>query len=235
MPNKYEKTLKQSFKNFEERFLIGYTYAPNNKPASLDIKQVEAMTKGLDTEFKDPKKWTTNSKPSLYYECGHVTLQHKEPENLGWSDTSDDWQWLCFGNIPQSEHLNCLNKVFPFDRNDPRPARVQYAERVMKRGGSYSWSDGRRTVWSPATQATKNDERLVEVFITGKLSHIWEPPKDQKTAAAVRSRLRVHPSRGHFYWLGNGDQLRPALHNLAKEVTARLKTELPAVTKKPIH
>ena len=62
-----------------EETLIGYTFG-----VPLTIEMLEDMQARARADLESGA-WRSKSKPSVYYEGGHATLQHGSLDNLGWT------------------------------------------------------------------------------------------------------------------------------------------------------
>jgi len=172
--------------------IIGYTF---EEP--LTVAMVDDMKARTRYALKGGA-WRWESKPSVYYRGGHATLQHDRLNNLGWTESAG-WNWLYFGNLPGKQ----AKTIHQHDQE----GREKFADEVMKKYGSYCWSDRNRREWNlkgnPAKRWVPNDYDKPDAA----LLEVWVRP--DKT-------LHGHCSRNRFRWVGD-ETLKTSLHALAVE------------------
>lgn len=111
--------------------------------------------------------------PSVYYRHGHATLDHEDPDNIGWVG-STSWQCLFFGNV---DNTAVENRPHGKDRDATGEA---YSKNMSGRFANYCV----RGVWAPA-HGVQDGLRLLE---------IWKRSS---------GGILIHPSRNRFYWIGD--------------------------------
>jgi hypothetical protein len=193
--------------------LIGYTFGLKITPEMVEEIRAQAR-RDLNS------RWRWGAKPSVYYKQGHVTLQHKGLENLGYTNSAR-WRWLYFGNVPEAE----AKKPHHQEQNqgDRRQPRIQFADRIRRQYGSYCWGDGVNTEWNlmgdPARGWKTNrssklpkDAVLLEIWVRQDVNHAFGP-----ATVVSDSVMDAHPSRNRFHWVADDYDLKKALHVLATE------------------
>ena len=138
--------------------LVGYTFATELKAGRVN-GQV-----GKATDW--PHRY-----PSVYYERGHATLDHKTPTNIGWEGGSG-WNCLFFNNVALADWKAARAAR---DSGD-NATKAAFAAQMNRTYTSVS----KNGVWNGGS-LNKN----------GRLVEIWKRPDGE---------IRVHPSRNGFRW-----------------------------------
>jgi len=125
--------------------------------------------------------------PSVYYRHGHATLDHKDPDNIGWVG-GEQWECLFFGNVTDDA---VRHRPHGNERNSEGEA---YATKMAARFSNYC-ANGR---WArPSGSPVQNGPvRLLEIWKRSP-GDIW-----------------IHKSRNPFYWVDD-NAIKSLLHTLA--------------------
>ena len=154
--------------------LIGYTFRMDLNPHVLRNFELFVGLSPLD------------SYPSVYYTDGHATVDHKDPDNIGWTD-SRHWKCLFFGNVTYDMRHK---RPHGADRNQKGKA---YAAELASRFPNYWLGD----VWAP---------RMEPQYPTARtLLEVWE---------TAPGEIHIHASRNRFRWIADQPETRSLLHDL---------------------
>jgi hypothetical protein len=152
--------------------VIGYTFADRLSPTSLGKVSANPYHNGY---------------PSVYYEGGHATLDHKQDTNIGWHGPG---ACLYFGNVPATlggDAIQVRNRNKDAEKNAFIGELQQYPNYCNPT--TQKWQD---------VVCPKGSIVLVEIWKTGHT--IWGP----------------HASRNRFRWIKGDQILQIALHHLAE-------------------
>ena len=136
--------------------VTGYTFA-----AALDARS-------LNSQVGNAAAWP-NRYPSVYYKKGHATLDHEEPNNIGW-EGGVGWTCLFFNNVGRAD----VRAAATARDSGDRTKKLNFAKQMNTTHRSLFEND----VWRPGLLSGH-----------GRLVEIWERPDGE---------IRVHPSRNSF-------------------------------------